>query len=176
MEKFNGTSFIPTAIWSEPDVTFATDSCLSGCGGVCGKQYFHTSFPDDIKSQNLPIHQLEMLAVLVGVRLWGSACQGGMVQIYCDNESVVRVINSSKTQDAFMATCLRELWLEVSRCHFQLRAIHLPGEENRLPDWLSRWDLSYTYRDLFYNFISGDEYVELNVPHELFTFSGALSC
>jgi hypothetical protein len=174
MDDFNGTSFIPAAIWTEPDVTFATDSCLSGCGGVCGKQYFHSAFPDEIKSQDLPIHQLEMLAVLVGVRIWGSHCRGQMVQIYCDNESVVSVINSSKTRDQFMATCLRELWLEVSKCHFQLRALHLPGEENRLPDWLSRWDRGQNYRDLFNNFIGNDDYTEISVPSDLFNFSGNL--
>ena len=174
MKDFNGTSFIPSAIWSEPDITFATDSCLTGCGGVCGKQYFHSAFPDEIMCQNLPIHGLEMLAVLVGVRIWGSQCLGNRVQIYCDNESVVKVINSSKTHDPFMATCLRELWLEVSRCHFQLRAVHLPGEENRLPDWLSRWDCGQNYRDLFNNFIRDDDYVEISIPHDLFRFSDNL--
>ena len=174
MHKFNGTSFIPEIIWAEPDVTFATDSCLSGCGGICGYEYFHSSFPDDIRTQQLPIHQLEMLAVLVGVRIWGSYCQGLRVQIYCDNESVVRVINSSRTKDPFMATCLRELWLEVAEFGFQLRAVHLPGEENRVPDWLSRWELGQNYRDLFNSFISEGGYQEISVSDDLFSFSGYL--
>ena len=63
IEKYNGVSFIPAAIWTEPDVTFATDSCLVGCGGICAGEYFHTSFPKDIADQELPIHCLEMLAV-----------------------------------------------------------------------------------------------------------------
>ena len=35
METYNGVSFIPSSFWTEPDVTFATDSCLVGCGGIC---------------------------------------------------------------------------------------------------------------------------------------------
>ena len=176
IEQYNGVSYIPSFVWAEPDVTFATDSCMVGCGGISAGQYFHTSFPDEIAEQDLPIHRLEMLAVLVAVRLWGVYCEGMKVSIYCDNESVVQVINSSKTKDAFLATCLRELWLEVATYGFQLRAIHLPGEENRVADWLSRWECGPEYRELFYGFIAEDynNYTEIAVGPELFKFSGEL--
>ena len=131
VEKYNGVSFIPSAIWTEPDVNFATDSCLVGCGGIYAAQYFHSSFPEEIVEQQLPIHCLEMLTVLIAVRLWGASLQSLKVQIYCDNEPAVKVINSGKTKDPFMASCIREIWLEVSKHGFQLRAVHLPGEENR---------------------------------------------
>ena len=176
VEEYNGVSFIPSALWTEPDVSFATDSCLVGCGGICLGEYFHTSFPKDIKDQELPIHCLEMLAVLLGVRIWGVHLQSLKVQIYCDNDAAVQVINSGKTKDAFMGSCIRELWLEVSKYGFQLRAVHLPGEENRVPDWLSRWDCGQSYRELFFGFISGepDKYTEISVNPDLFKFSGDL--
>ena len=129
MDEFNGTSFIPQLHWSEPDITFSTDSCLVGCGGLCGLQYFHYSYPKRILDQGMPIHDLEMLAVILAVRVWGKNFAGMRVQIYCDNEAVVQVINSSKTRDPFLGSCLRELWLVVSKYGFELRAIHLPGEE-----------------------------------------------
>ena len=176
VEKYNGVSFIPAMVWTEPDVTFATDSCLKGCGGMCGKEYFHVAFPKWIMEKKLLIHQLEMLAVLLGVRIWGKFCTRMKVQIYCDNEACVRVINSSKTKDAFLASCIRELWLEVARYGFELRAVHLPGEENRVPDWLSRWELGKKYRQLFYNFM-GDEvnqYSEIRILDNMFQFSGEL--
>ena len=146
IREYNGVSFIPSTIWAEPDVTFATDSCLVGCGGICGGEYFHTAFPKDIEDQGLPIHRLEMLAVLLAVRIWGSYLQGLKVRIYCDNEASVSVINSGRTKDAFMGSCIRELWLEVAKYGFELRAVHLPGEENRVPDWLSRWDCGQSYK------------------------------
>ena len=101
---------------------------------------------------------------------------GMKVQIFCDNEAVVTVINSSKTRDPFLATCIRELWLEVARNAFELRAIHLPGEENRVPDWLSRWDLENVYRERFYQFIGdeSDQYTEIKISPEMFKFSGDL--
>ena len=171
MEEYNGVSYIPSQIWAEPDVSFSTDSCLRGCGGICGAEYFHASYPQVIVDQDLPIHALEMLAVLVAVRFWGKTCAGGKIQIYCDNESVVQVLNSSKTKDKFMGSCLREIWLEVSKCGFELRAVHLSGEENRVADWLSRWDIHPCYPDKFFKYIGTEVHGELEVALEMFNFS-----
>ena len=137
-------------------------------------EYFHTGFP--VAIQGLPIHCKEMLAVLIAVRVWGSQLQGMKVQIYCDNEPAVNVINSGRTKDTFMASCIRELWLEVSKYGFQLRAVHLPGEENRVPDWLSRWDCGQKYRDLFNSFIGEEpeKYKDIYIQSDLFAFSGFL--
>ena len=97
--------------------------------------------------------------------------RGLKIRIYCDNKSVVDVINSSRTKDPFMATCLRELWLVVSQNEFELRAVHLPGEENRVADWLSRWHLGYKYQNAFNQFASGSSYEEISISDELFQFS-----
>ena len=70
LPKFNGVSVIPSSTWELPDVTFATDACLVGCGGRCGSQYFHSVFPDFIRELNVHISELEMLTVIVGVKLW----------------------------------------------------------------------------------------------------------
>ena len=174
MQDYNGVSFIPAMGWAEPDVTFATDSCLEGCGGMCFKEYFHAAFPKSIMNQKLRIHHLEMLAVLVGVRIWGKYCVGMKVKIFCDNEAVVQVINSSKTKDMFLGSCLRELWLKVAPHGFELRSVHLPGVQNRVPDWLSRWNLDKKYRELFYNFIGNEteQYIEIPILEDLFEFSG----
>ena len=174
VSKFNGVAFIPSPIWREPDVSMATDSCLEGCGGICDSQYFHSKFPESILCQGLPIHKLEFLAVLIGARIWGYKFKGLKIRMYCDNKSVVDVINSSKTKDAFMATCLRELWLVVSSNEFELRAVHLPGEENRVADWLSRWHLGTKYRDAFNSFCTGSPYEEIHLWNDVFQFSGQL--
>ena len=176
IDEYNGVSIIPPLVWDEPDVTFSTDSCLKGCGGICQFEYFHAVFPESIRSLRLPIHKLEMLAVLIGVRIWGHRLEGLRLQIYCDNSAAVDVINSSRTKDPFLATCLRELWLEVSKFGFELRAVHLPGEENRVADWLSRWDYHDKYEQLFNQFISAeyDRYVEIYIGQDMFEFSGEL--
>ena len=174
MERFNGVAFIPSSIWTEPDVSMATDSCLSGCGGISSNEYFHAEFPPFISKQGLAIHKLEFLAVLIGSRIWGSKFRGLKLRIFCDNKSVVDVINSSKTKDPFMATCLRELWLVVSTFEYELRAVHLPGEENRVADWLSRWHLGEKYQTSFHEFIVDSPHEEILISENVFKFSDSL--
>ena len=163
MCQFNGVSFIPSAVWMEPDFAFSTDSYMKGCGGICMDEYFHAPFPE-AAIEDLKIHHLELLTVLIAVRIWGHRCEGAKIQIYCDNDAAVQVINSSKTKDPFMASCIRELWLEVSIYKFELRAIHLPGVENRLADWLSRWDIHPKYPQMFNEFITNEPHTYNEVP------------
>ena len=62
-------SLIPSPVWTYPDVVFTTGSCLSGCDGLTDKQSFHVTYPNFILEQKLPIHSLEMLALLIAIRL-----------------------------------------------------------------------------------------------------------
>ena len=147
---YNGVSIILDTPWSAPDCVFATDACLTGCGGICGDRNFHTPFADSICQNFSAIRQLEFIALLVTIRLWGSRWTGLRIQVFCDNEAVVAVINSGKTSDPLMGTILRNMWLSVSSQEFEIKAVHLAGATNRLPDYLSRWHLdSAKYSRLF---------------------------
>ena len=140
--EFNGISIIYTLCWSSPDEVFTTDACLTGCGGCSGSKMFHKEFSADVLVQFPFIHQLECLAMLVAIRLWGSAWKGQRLTVFCDNEAVVQVLNSGKTRDALLGKLLRNIWLVSSTHEFELRAVHLPGIENRVADLLSRWHLN----------------------------------
>ena len=83
---------------------------------------------------------------MVAVLLWGQYWRGRRIQLFCDNEAVVSVINTGCTKDAVLATCLHEIWLQSARGEFELCAVHLTSQANRTADYLSRWHLSDYYR------------------------------
>ena len=116
---YNGVSVIPTSPWSAPDEVFATDACLSGCGGLSSTEYFHSPFPSFVSSICSAIHHLELLTVMVAVHLWGQRWHGRRIQLFCDNEAVVSVINTGRTRDIVLATCLREIWLQSAQGEFE---------------------------------------------------------
>ena len=91
------------------------------------------------------IHHPECLAILVALRLWGSAWKGLCITVFCDNEAVVQVVNSETTRDALLGQLLCNMWLISSTREFELRAKHFPGTENRAADLLSRWHLNPEY-------------------------------
>ena len=45
LPNFNGVALINNNRWSLPDEVLASDACLSGCGAVCGQEFFHRDFP-----------------------------------------------------------------------------------------------------------------------------------
>ena len=54
---------------------------------------------------------------------------------------------------------------------FQVRAIWIQGIENRIPDFLSRWDFSPTLRKLLFQHVEDQTIHEYKVADSLFEFS-----
>lgn len=70
------------------------------------------------------IHHFELLVIMVAVRLRGQLWSGQRIQVFCDNEVVVTVLNS------VLAQCLREIWFSTAQAQFGLCAVHLTSEDN----------------------------------------------
>jgi hypothetical protein len=137
---YNGVSMMAIEEWSRVDEVFASDACLTGCGAWCvEREYFHAEFPGEIKELDLHINGLEMLTIIVACKLWGRKWQGKRIVIQCDNSASVTVMNTGRTKDEFLQSCLRELAFIAARHEFEIRGVHIPGVLNRVPDVLSRW-------------------------------------
>lgn len=171
MKEYNGISMMLGKSVEEPDGTFASDACLVGCGAFqqSDKTYFHRPFPKFLVDQKRPIHQLEMITLVVAVKLWGENFAGKRISIYCDNDACVAVINNGKSQDTYLVECLRELLFFCAKYHFTINAIHIPGVDNRIPDYLSRWELAECYGKYFYQEVPDGRECQIN--DEMFEFS-----
>ena len=91
-----------------------------------------------LKNTNIAI--LEIWAVMVTLKLWGPQLAGKYFWIHVDNEAVAHVLNSGKGRDQELQTAMREIALIAAKNQFVIKARHIPGTTNRIPDWLSRWD------------------------------------
>ena len=72
---FNGVSMMSLKM-CQPDDEFAMDSCLTGCGGVSGREYFKAVFPPFIQDLQLHINALELLTIVIPLRIWGHKFKG----------------------------------------------------------------------------------------------------
>ena len=50
------------------------------------------------------------------------------------------VLNTGRARDLELQDTLREIALIAARHQFVIKARHIAGIENRIPDWLSRWN------------------------------------
>ena len=148
-ETFNGVSALPGPTWSKPDLVFSSDSCLTGCGAMSEKHYFHFELPQHIIDAGKYVNQFETYAVLIAIHTWKSQFTNKNILIYCDNTSTVDILKSGRASCPFMQSCLREIRFHSTQFNFRVRAVHLRGVDNRLSDALSRWHLHPSFRDIF---------------------------
>ena len=145
-------SFLPLyngvhLIQSEPDICMEVDSCLSGCGGICNNELYHTTFPDFILQRGLSISQLEMLNLAVGIKVWSSASWSNhCVLVYCDNAATIAILQSGRGRDQFMLACARQIWHYSARFDFRLVPRHRAGIHMTASDALSRYHLGASHR------------------------------
>ena len=48
------------------------------------------------------------------------------------------MVNSGKTKDMFLATCIRNIWLLATVYDIELEVAHIPGAKNKVADLSSR--------------------------------------
>ena len=81
----------------------ATSTCIVtvhvmlywGCGGICDRDWFMTKWEDGfIEKYNPSIEYLELYAVTVVIFNWIQQFSGKHVSLFCDNMSVVFMINN----------------------------------------------------------------------------------
>ena len=75
-----------------------------------------------------------MLNVLVAVRVWKQNWENQRVLIKCDNQAVVTVLNSGKTQDLTLAAIARNIMMDIAQYHIELQVVHIFGVDNKIAD------------------------------------------
>ena len=170
LPHFNSISLIKTVPWSEPDEVLATDACLKGGGGIYKNRYFHLTFPEHFVCNISGISQLEAITVVVAIKLWCHWLRGIKFIIRCDNEATVSVVNSGRATDKFLQQSAREITFLACKYEFEIKAVHIAGSENRLPDWLSRACLDLRYMRKFLSATDGSwiqDKVNSHISHML---------
>ena len=86
------------------------------------------------------IEFLELYAVTVGVLNWLHRWRNSRIVLFCDNESVVEMINSTSSRCRNCMVLLRIIVLEGLICNTRIFAKHVRTRLNSKADALSRLD------------------------------------
>ena len=154
MSVFNGAAHI---IRSQTTLEghVATDSSMSGFGGVWSGDWFVGTWHDDpSEDSRVPDHHvekppsgfrddmniniLELWPIVVSAHRWGKCWYGKKVLFLTDNTQVLQMINTGRSSSVECMFWIRELfWLSFIH-NFQAVASHIGTRENIVPDYLSR--------------------------------------
>ena len=141
---WNGRSFfLDTTVTPSPDLELYTDASGSvGFGGYFRGQWFQGRWPPHMqlhRERGISIEWQELFPIVVACAIWFPHFSGKRVQFWCDNESVVAIINSGHSKAPRIMDLLRFLVLISMKHNFFVRARHVPGVSNEIADALSRF-------------------------------------
>jgi hypothetical protein len=117
------------------DYEVYTDASLNGIGAHCGNRVYAYS----IEGKGDNIAYWEALNVLVALRTWADKFMHKTVRVWCDNAAAVSIFQTSKGSDRVLQAIARNIWLLSAIWDINLICEHIPGEQNKIADLLSRW-------------------------------------
>ena len=167
LPHFNGISMMVLPDL-QPKFEVLLDACLTGCGSICGKTYYHTEFPDSILHQQHHISRLELLNIMIACRLFCHQWSKHTVRVGCDNTSAVAILQTGRSKDLFMMACAREIWLLAAMHDFQVIPVHIPGAHMEIPDALSRIHLHQDFAEKCEHIFSDPLGSRLHISDSLF--------
>ena len=132
--------FLDTAFTSTPDLELYTDAASTvGFGGYFNGKWFQGRWPPHLlidKRKGISIEWQELFAIVIARALWYPQFAGKRLQFWCDNESVVTIINSGHSKVPRIMDLVRFLVLISMKHNFLVRARHVPGVSNEIADAL----------------------------------------
>ena len=134
-----------------------------GMGAICGDdwvmQMWDTNFINKYKPS---IEYLELYAVTAAVLLWINQFRNKRIILFCDNESVVNMINYTTTSCKNCMVLIRIIVLKGLLENIRIFARHVQGVKNDLADSLSRDKL-----ELFFNLCDKKGRKMNKMPHKI---------
>ena len=83
----------------------------------------------------------ELFALVVACHLWGSIFSNERILFFCDNKSVVDIVNSKRSRIPRVMDLVRHLTLLTLRYNFYLKVQHIEGKRNVIADSISRFQM-----------------------------------
>ena len=124
------------------DVDFYTDASANpnlGCGGICESNWFIVPWNERfINKYKSSINYLELYALTIAIYLWSYKFMNQNITIFCDNMSVVQMVNKSSSKCKNCMVLIRLIVLKSLTHNVKINVKHVPGKNNNFADWLSR--------------------------------------
>ena len=132
------------------DLDWYTDaSGTRGFGGYCCQSYFADSWNKSFLRNCKPsIEFQELFAVTVSVLLWARNYSNRRIRLFCDNKSVVQMINNNTSGCKNCMTLIRRIVKEGLHWNVRIFAKFVETKKNNLADALSRGQVKRFWSDV----------------------------
>jgi hypothetical protein len=127
-------------LWdSRPIITLQCDASSLAGGAFCSNDWFYTSWAADYPAlANCHINIKELAIVVEAIERWSDVVRGHRILVYTDNMATRGILNKATSPSPQAVMLLRKLTDLAMQFDFSVRAYHIRGNENTLPDIISR--------------------------------------
>lgn len=94
-------------------------------------------WPDWLLEQDLSIGYLELYSLTVGILLWGEHFKNQRIIVYCDNQSVVHMLNNTSSKCKHCMLLIRMIVLTGLKFNLRIFGKWVSTHDNYLADALS---------------------------------------
>ena len=138
INHFNGRHLLLNHRWLTSDhLNLFTDAAGSlGYGAIFGSHWFFGSWPSSLTNAGITFK--ELYPITLSLELWGPQLKDQCMTLHSDNFAVVFIINKQTSKDSLIMSLVRRLVLACMTFNILIKAVHIPGKTNVLPDLLSR--------------------------------------
>ena len=154
--------------------TLELDACTTGCGAFMGQQYYSEQFPQAVLERRHPIAHLELLNIVVAVKTWAAEWTHQRVSVQCDNMNACLAVRSGRSRDAYMHSCVRELFVVCTVHDLELHVSHRPGATLIRADALSRAHTGKVFADR----VAADQELsrarQVRIPRQVFEIADVM--
>ena len=133
--------FIDFTRWTAESLIFYMDVMRNfdlGYGGICGKGWMRGKWVPLIKVVKPSIEYLELYTVTAGILAWIEQFRNKGVYIFCNNQSMVDIINKSSSSCKNCMVLIRIITLQGLKCNVRIYARHIRRIHNKISDAISR--------------------------------------
>ena len=117
----------------------ATRNFRLGFGAICKSSWMFGQWNENFMTKVKPsIQYLELFALLAGVLVWIYRFRNRQILLFCDNESVVHMVNSNSSSYKNCMVLIHMLVLHSLKMNVRIFAKYIPSKKNWESDFLSR--------------------------------------
>lgn len=85
---------------------------------------------------------LELYPIVLAILTWPDKLKNAAILFFCDNQSVVNIINNQTSRDPTIMKLVRLFVLSCLKFNINFKAKHIPGVHNVTADCLSRFQVA----------------------------------
>ena len=138
LTNYNGRTFFLDYIWEDNNhLHLHTDAASTiGFGAVFNNKWIVGIWEPQCLRMNITL--LELYPIYLSLEIWGDQLRNKCIQLNTDNMAVVHILNNFTSKDNMIMILVRRLVLTCINKNILIRARHICGQLNVIPDLISR--------------------------------------